>query len=83
MRNKKGLRPNGCNPFFIYGADTRNRTEDLLITSQLLYQLSYVGVVEARIISKNWICASLFLKKMKFFCVADDYRCWQMNVRLL
>ena len=26
------------------GADTRNRTGDLLITSQLLYQLSYVGV---------------------------------------
>ena len=25
------------------GADTRSRTRDLLITSQLLYQLSYVG----------------------------------------
>ncbi len=25
------------------GADTRSRTPDLLITSQLLYQLSYVG----------------------------------------
>ena len=24
-------------------ADNRNRTDDLLITSQLLYQLSYVG----------------------------------------
>ena len=26
-----------------YGADERSRTADLLITNQLLYQLSYVG----------------------------------------
>ena len=26
-----------------YGAGTRTRTEDLLITNQLLYQLSYAG----------------------------------------
>ena len=30
----------GC---FCSGANARNRTEDLLITSELLYQLSYVG----------------------------------------
>ena len=29
----------------LYGAGTRSRTRDLLITSQLLYQLSYTGVV--------------------------------------
>ena len=29
------------------GAGTRSRTRDLLITSQLLYQLSYTGVVGA------------------------------------
>jgi hypothetical protein len=29
--------------FKINGADTTSRTRDLLITSQLLYQLSYVG----------------------------------------
>ena len=29
-----------------YGADNRIRTYDLLITSQLLYQLSYVGIVK-------------------------------------
>ncbi|MDF2792552.1 MAG: hypothetical protein K0S85_305, partial [Pseudomonas orientalis] len=28
----------------MYGAGTRSRTRDLLITSQLLYQLSYTGV---------------------------------------
>ncbi len=28
----------------LYGAGTRSRTRDLLITSQLLYQLSYTGV---------------------------------------
>ena len=27
------------------GADERSRTSDLLITNQLLYQLSYVGIV--------------------------------------
>ena len=27
-----------------YGADNRDRTGDLLITNQLLYQLSYVGL---------------------------------------
>ena len=27
-----------------YGADTKSRTRDLLITNQLLYQLSYAGV---------------------------------------
>ena len=30
--------------FVLYGAGTRSRTRDLLITSQLLYQLSYTGV---------------------------------------
>ncbi len=28
-----------------YGANDPNRTDDLLITSELLYQLSYVGLV--------------------------------------
>ena len=27
----------------VFGAGTRTRTEDLLITNQLLYQLSYAG----------------------------------------
>ena len=30
---------------FEYGAGTTNRTRDLLITSQLLYQLSYAGMI--------------------------------------
>ncbi len=29
----------------LYGAGTTNRTRDLLITNQLLYQLSYAGIV--------------------------------------
>ena len=29
---------------FRYGAENRNRTHNLLITSQLLYQLSYFGI---------------------------------------
>ena len=31
----------------LYGAGTRSRTRDLLITSQLLYQLSYTGICGA------------------------------------
>src|SRR5580658_5101118 len=32
-----------CFVHLIYGADKRNRTADLLITNQSLYQLSYAG----------------------------------------
>lgn len=31
----------------LHGADERNRTLDLLITSELLYQLSYSGIAAA------------------------------------
>ena len=34
--------------FACCGAGTRNRTRDLLITSQLLYQLSYTGIQTRR-----------------------------------
>ena len=30
-------------PPIYFGADTPNRTEDILITSEMLYQLSYIG----------------------------------------
>ena len=33
----------------LYGAGTRNRTRDLLITSQLLYHLSYTGMSGRRL----------------------------------
>ena len=34
----------GVPPIFIGGAGSRIRTDDLLITNQLLYQLSYAGI---------------------------------------
>ncbi len=34
--------------YVIYGAGRRIRTDDLLITNQLLYQLSYAGEKDAR-----------------------------------
>ncbi len=40
-------------PLLLIGAGTTNRTRDLLITSQLLYLLSYTGKFEARIVSTN------------------------------
>ena len=46
----KSLNENSCQgdltAFFNHGAGERNRTLDLLITSELLYQLSYSG---------NWV----------------------------
>ncbi|CAE6886684.1 conserved protein of unknown function [Pseudomonas marincola] len=36
----------------LYGAGTKSRTRDLLITSQLLYQLSYTGICGAHYIDK-------------------------------
>jgi hypothetical protein len=39
----------------LIGAGTKSRTRDLLITSQLLYQLSYTGVMEAHY--NDWACA--------------------------
>ena len=44
--NKKGP-PFGEPLSLNLGAGTRSRTRDLLITSQLLYQLSYTGVMGA------------------------------------
>ncbi len=35
--------------FLLRGAGTKSRTRDLLITSQLLYQLSYTGLTKWRI----------------------------------
>jgi len=37
-----GICPRG---FFVSGADNRARTGDLLLTMEMLYQLSYVGVL--------------------------------------
>ena len=37
----------------MYGADERIRTADLLITNQLLYQLSYVGVESPGVRRRN------------------------------
>src|SRR5690606_6915897 len=37
----------------VNGADTRSRTPDLLITSQLLYQLSYVGTGRRSFLSED------------------------------
>ena len=40
---EKGLQPMATTLFYISGAVEVNRTLDLLITNQLLYQLSYIG----------------------------------------
>ena len=42
-----------------YGAPTRTRTADLLITNQLLYQLSYRGTARS-FIQFGWIVQDVF-----------------------
>ncbi len=42
-------------PVFFIGADERSRTPDLLITNQLLYQLSYIST-ETMYYTEFWVC---------------------------
>ena len=51
------------------GADERNRTSDLLITNQLLYRLSYIGIMESGIVSKNG--KKVFLKLV--YAIPDPF----------
>ena len=43
MRRFETKKPRISARLYLYGAGTKSRTRDLLITSQLLYQLSYTG----------------------------------------
>ena len=43
-----------------YGAATKSRTRDLLITSQLLYQLSYCGVERRALYSSFFLVQPFF-----------------------
>ncbi len=47
LQKNKG--PASLQALVLNGAGTRSRTRDLLITSQLLYQLSYTGVLGRRL----------------------------------
>ena len=53
VRDKK-QGPASLHALDVYGAGTRSRTRDLLITSQLLYQLSYTGVMGGEYIDFFW-----------------------------
>ncbi len=58
---KKPEKDSSDSGFFLYGANARNRTADLLITSELLYLLSYVGQT---LIYPN--CALIFVSSVPF-----------------
>ncbi len=49
----------------LYGAGTRSRTRDLLITSQLLYQLSYTGVMGCEYIESDALVKPSCLIQLK------------------
>ena len=62
-KNKKGTSDiNIRNPFINYGADGRIRTAYLLITNQLLYQLSYAGTTKEQL-----LCLCIKIKKKYHF----------------
>ena len=71
------LWPLGNSPIFsllsrLGGAGRRTRTPDLLITNQLLYQLSYTGDSNSKlIIARFFRLSTLFFKNVSFFVQAD------------
>gem|GEM_PF-1110255 len=68
-----------CNPF-IFGAGDRSRTYDLLITSQLLYQLSYTSEGAYINVSYNYLQSLSVNFTLDLFCIQNSipyYRCDQ------
>ena len=53
LSNEKGARTIGPNPLKS-GASEETRTPDLLITNQLLYQLSYAGICEEKLDTRGF-----------------------------
>ena len=56
------LWPLGKSPMYEIGAGGRIRTPDLLITNQLLYQLSYTSISISAVYSNRtfWVCQHIF-----------------------
>ena len=67
------------------GAGGRTRTPDLLITNQLLYQLSYTSLTDLIIIPQTFSFVKPFLKffKKNFFCCFESCRLIVQYVHLL
>ncbi len=72
------LWPLGNSPMYEYGAGGRTRTPDLLITNQLLYQLSYTSILFETvrfvfsvtsfiIIAQSFLIVKLFFHFFRFF----------------
>ncbi len=64
VRDKK-QGPASLQALDLYGAGTRSRTRDLLITSQLLYQLSYTGVMGCDYIASDALVKPSCLIQLK------------------
>ena len=62
--------------FEMIGADETNRTSDLLITNQLLYQLSYIS--DARYFSKKGVSIGVFQLALCKNTVRDARR-WRLS----
>lgn len=71
LRLGKKQGPASLQALDLYGAGTRSRTRDLLITSQLLYQLSYTGVMGCEYIASDALVnpsCLIQLKKIDRWC---------------
>ena len=67
------LWPLGNSPIFTCGAGGRTRTPDLLITNQLLYQLSYTSKITSSIIIPNqYAIVNIFFQKITFLFQAQS-----------
>ena len=61
------------NTYNISGADDQNRTGDLLITNQLLYRLSYIGIHSDQYYVKK-CCAIFILRGIPCQAITFSYR---------
>ena len=67
--NKKPPESQGFKWFSLDGAAIQIRTGDLILTKDALYQLSYSSTITAQLFyHKNSLFASVFCKKIRFFC---------------
>jgi hypothetical protein len=79
----EGLTETG-QPLYFTGADEQDRTADLLITNQLLYRLSYIGIPSIRYIPERVAIYRKFLPLSRFSCKREqekgrvhlDFRCF-------
>ena len=81
MLRQKRKSPSMSMGFSGFGADDRNRTDDLRITNALLYQLSYIGVQGAKFYSTLMHYGN-FQRRFRYSPIAGYYDKYSIRYRL-